>query len=57
MLRTRPDICEALAMLPGKQCIPGWLVAVVNDVDEDLDQVEADLDDAIGFDSDPSAHV
>lgn len=44
-------------MLPGKQCIPGWLVAVVNDVDEDLDQVEADLDDAIGFDSDPSAHV
>lgn len=41
----------------GSNAYLGWLVKVVNDVAEDLDQVAADLDDAIGFDSDPSAHV
>lgn len=42
---------------PRQQCPAGWLVKVTNEVIQGLEHVAANLDDAIGFDSDPVVHV
>ena len=44
-------------MPQGSNASPGWFVKVINEVIEGLAQVAAYLNDVIGFDSDPTAHV
>ena len=41
----------------GSSALPGWFVKVINEVIKGLQQVAAYHDDAIAFDSDPTAHV
>ena len=54
---TSTGLYEWLVMPHGSSALPGWFVKVINEVIKGLKQVEAYLDDAIVFDSDPVEHV
>ena len=56
-LCTPTGLYEWLVMPQDSSALPGWFVKVINEVIQGLKQVEAYLDDAIVFDSDPVAHV
>ena len=54
---TPTSLYEWLIMPQGSSASPGWFVKVINEVTKGLEQVAAHLDNAIVYESDPSAHL